>query len=227
MPDDHRPGRRRAGQVAPGDRARRAGRRSGASAVGPMPPVRRGHHLLAGRRAGQGGRRDRRDGRAGRRALQAARARRGRGGRRRGRRTRFGRDRARRGRRGRRRHPGDLLGGAPPARDPRGGCAARRAVRGHPLGRADLPRPAAVRHEVQRGASAAPRLHRPPRPPRDPPGLEHPGRDDRPRAAQPGPERRPDREPARARSGSPPTSRRGSPTRPRATRCSSRRCSAS
>ena len=48
------------------------------------------------------------------------------GGRHRGRRTRLGRDRARRGRRGRRRHPGDVLGGAPSARDPRGADAAGR-----------------------------------------------------------------------------------------------------
>ena len=74
VPDGHRPRRRRAGQVTPGDRARRARRRSRPGAVGPVPAVRRGHHVLAGRRAGQGGRGDRRDGRAGRRARQAARA---------------------------------------------------------------------------------------------------------------------------------------------------------
>ena len=111
LPDGHRPRRRRAGQVTPGDRARRARRRSRPGALGPVPALRRGHHVLAGRRAGQGGRGDRRDRRAGRRAIQAARARRGRGGRRRGRRPGLGGDRARRGRRGRRRHPGDVLGG--------------------------------------------------------------------------------------------------------------------
>ena len=125
-------------------------------------------------------------------------------------------------------HPGDVLGGAPAARGPRGADAARRRVRRHPLGRADVPRPARVRrggsartHPLLLVCIARPELLR------DPSGLGPRWRDADRRSSRSASDQSADLidEPARARSGSPPTSGRGSPRRPRATRCSSRRCS--
>ena len=153
---------------------------------GPVPALRRGHHVLAGRRAGQGGRGDRRDGRAGRRALQAARARRGRRGRAPRSPNASRRDRARRGRRGRRRHPGDVLGAS-------AGCSrsSRRDGRSSSCSRTSTgpSRPSSTcceyvarfsaEHPLLLVCTARPELRE------TRPDWSTPGRDDRPRAAQP------------------------------------------
>ena len=192
----------------------------------PMPVLRRGHHVLPARRDRPGGRAVSDDGRPRDRASEARRARRGRRGPRPDRRAR--RRTARVGRAGRRR--GRVLGRPQALRAPRARTAARRACSTTSTGPsrafldliehlADWTRDAPILLAVRGPARAA----------RDPPGL---GRREAERHDDPaGAARRrrglaPGRQPARPTRTSRPRPGLGSWRPPRATRCSSRRCSA-
>ena len=111
----------------------------------PLPPLRRGDHLLAGGRGDQAA------------AADADRS----GGRRHARRP------ARR-RADRLVERGDRLGVPEAARDRRGRDTARLRVRRRPLGRGDLPRPDRARRRPLSRRADSPALHGPPRPARPP-----------------------------------------------------------
>ena len=121
--------RRRRRQVAAGGRVPRVGR--GSACPRPLPPVRRGDHLLAGRRGAEAARRA--SLRSGRRRLAPLAAWRDRGG-----------DLGR----------GDRVG-VPQAAG--GAGAARLRLRRHPVGRGDVPRPGRARRAAldRRAAPAA------------------------------------------------------------------------
>ena len=69
------------------------------------------------------------------------------------------------------RDPGDVLGVPKAARAPGHTAPARRGLRRHPVGRADIPRPPRVPRRLDPGSRPRP-LSRPARPPRDAPRLD-------------------------------------------------------
>ena len=191
----------------------------------PLPALRRGHHVLAARRSGQGGRRARRQ-----------------------RVARGGAGEADAGSRGGSEAPSSPPSGwptrsgwsRPPAASTERFAAVRelfatlardapagRRLRRHPLGRGHVPRPRRVPRRLGARRSDPARLPRAAGAARAAAGLgrRQAERDhDAARAALRRRMRGPDREPRRAAPGWRRRSRRGSPTLPKAIRCSSRRC---
>ena len=109
---------------------------------------------------------------------------------------------------------------------------ARRRLRRHPVGRADVPRPARVPRRLAARRAGAAALPRPAGAARGPARVGDRRRRTRPlitlAAADRGRDRRPDPGPARGRRARARTPGRASPSSPRATRCSSsRRCGCS